>query len=103
MAVAHTQGTSTGTEKVERAVAKNQPWIEPMARLGYAAKGFVYALIGVLAALAAWNVHVGQKGNEMNQRGILNFLARQWFGTALLIAVAAGLAGYSLWRLISAA
>jgi hypothetical protein len=76
--------------------------MEGAARLGYAAKGVVYALIGVLAALAAANVHVGQQDNEMSQKGVINFLARQWYGTALLIAIAVGLGGYALWRLISA-
>jgi hypothetical protein len=101
MAIASQHANQPATD-TEKAVAKAQPWLEPAARLGYAAKGFVYALIGVLAALAAWNVHVGQRGDEMNQRGVLNFLTRQWYGTAVLIAIAVGLSGYALWRLISA-
>ena len=40
-------------EKVERAA---KAWIEPMARAGYASKGFVYFLIGILAVMAAFNL-----------------------------------------------
>jgi hypothetical protein len=102
MAVAPKQAVDHAVAHVEKAVAKASPWMEWAARLGYAAKGMVYALIGVLAALAAANVNVGQRDNEMSQKGVINFLARQWYGTALLIAIAVGLAGYALWRLISA-
>jgi hypothetical protein len=87
---------------VEKAVAKGQPWIEPFARFGYIAKGFVYLLVGGLTVLAATNIHVGQRGSELNQRGVLDFLARKTFGSILLLALAAGLAGYALWRFISA-
>jgi hypothetical protein len=87
---------------VEKAAAKVQPWVEPVARLGYAAKGLVYALIGVLSAFSAWHFHIGQRSDEMNQKGVINFLARQPFGSVVLIGIAVGLAGYALWRLLSA-
>lgn len=102
MAVAPQQTAAGAAAKVERAAAKAHPWVEPVARLGYIAKGLVYLLIGALALLAAWNVHIGQRGDEMNQQGVINFIARQTFGTILLIAIAVGLAGYSLWRLTCA-
>jgi hypothetical protein len=96
------QSASSPKDKVEKAVAKGQPWIEPFARFGYVAKGFLYLLIGGLVILASLNVHVGQRGDEANQRGVLDYLARQTLGSVLLIGVAVGLAGYSLWRVISA-
>ena len=30
-----------------------RPWIEPLARMGYAAKGIVYLMIGVMSGLFA--------------------------------------------------
>lgn len=101
MAVAQSSA-SDPTAKVHKAAAKAQPWLAPVARLGYAAKGLVYALIGVLAVFSAWNFHIGQRSDEMNQKGVINFLARQPFGSVLLVAIAVGLAGYALWRLIGA-
>jgi hypothetical protein len=68
------------------------------ARAGFVARGFVYALIGALAVCLA----VGLGGKATNQQGALETLARQPLGHVLLVAVAAGLAGYSCWRLVRA-
>src|SRR5829696_4397346 len=40
-------------EHAEEAARRASPWVERMARFGYAAKGVVYAVMGVLAVLAA--------------------------------------------------
>jgi hypothetical protein len=71
---------------------------ETFARAGFVARGFVYALIGALAVSLA----VGLGGKATNQQGALETVARKPLGHALLSAVAAGLAGYSLWRLVRA-
>jgi hypothetical protein len=68
------------------------------ARLGFVARGVIYALIGVLAVKLA----VGPGGTAANQRGALKTIADQPFGTVLLVLVAIGLAGYSLWRVLRA-
>lgn len=69
------------------------------ARAGFLARGLVYVLIGALAVgLAA-----GLGGKATNQQGALQTVARQPFGHVLLVAIAVGLAGYSLWRLFRAA
>ena len=69
------------------------------ARTGFVARGFVYSLIGALAVCLA----LGVGGKATNQQGALETVARQPLGHVLLVAVAAGLAGYSLWRLVRAA
>jgi hypothetical protein len=74
------------------------PWIERLGRLGYAAKGIVYLGVGVLAAEAA----VGAGGVATGSRGAMRHVRRLPFGDVLLIAVAVGLAGYALWRLVQA-
>lgn len=71
--------------------------IEQFARLGYAAKGLVYATIGFLTALAG--LHRG--GTTADRKDAIRFIARQPFGRALLFAVAAGLIGYAVWRVLS--
>lgn len=75
------------------------PAFEVFARAGFVARGFVYGLIGALAVCLA----LGVGGKTTSQQGALETVARQPLGHALLIAVAAGLAGYSLWRLVRAA
>ncbi len=72
--------------------------LDGMARFGYVAKGVVYAVIGILAAMAALHLG-GQTGGS--QEALKSFLT-QPFGRTLLGIVGLGLAGYSLWRLIQA-
>lgn len=71
---------------------------EWLARAGFVARGLIYGIIGVLAIKLA----IGAGGATTNQRGAMEAIANQPFGTVLLILVAIGLAGYSLWRLVHA-
>jgi hypothetical protein len=72
---------------------------EGFARMGFVARGVVYALVGALAVCLA----VGLGGKATNQQGAFETVDHQPFGHALLVVLAAGLAGYSLWRLVRAA
>ncbi|HET9039816.1 MAG TPA: DUF1206 domain-containing protein [Gemmatimonadales bacterium] len=74
-------------------------WVDRFARAGYAAKGVVYLLIGVLAVQAA----AGAGGRTTGTSGALHVLLRQPFGRGILALVAVGLAGYAAWRLYCAA
>ncbi|MGN6257201.1 MAG: DUF1206 domain-containing protein [Solirubrobacterales bacterium] len=80
----------------ELAHAKTLGWL---ARAGLVARGVVYLVIGVLALKLA----LGDGGKATNQTGALKTIAGQSFGEALLVLLAIGLAGYSLWRLLRAA
>jgi hypothetical protein len=73
--------------------------LEWLARAGLVARGVIYAIIGILAIKLA----LGDGGKTTNQNGALDTIARQPFGKVLLIIVAVGLGGYSLWRLVRAA
>ncbi len=68
--------------------------VEWAARLGYGAKGVVYAVVGALALQQA----VGQGGDVGGTREALQEIASGPFGTTLLAIVALGLAGYAVWR-----
>jgi hypothetical protein len=70
-----------------------------LARFGLVARGLVYLIIGVLALKLA----LGDGGAATDQQGALKTISNQSFGELLLILVAIGLAGYSLWRLTRAA
>jgi hypothetical protein len=72
---------------------------EWLARAGFVARGVIYAIIGILAIKLA----LGVGGKATNQQGALRTIAHQPLGKVLLVAVAIGLAGYSLWRLTRAA
>lgn len=73
-------------------------WIEPLARLGFAAKGLVYLVIGGLALQVAF----GSGGKTTDARGALYEIANQPYGQILLGVVAVGLFAYALWRLVEA-
>jgi hypothetical protein len=73
---------------------------EALTRLGFVARGAVYAIIGLLAIQVA--IH-GGSSRPTNQRGALETIQKQPFGHWLLIAVAVGLGGYALWRFVQAA
>lgn len=72
--------------------------VEKLARFGYATKGIVYGLIGLLALLAAF----GSGGGITNNEGVLQTIGSQPFGKALLALVGLGLAAYAFWKLIQA-
>lgn len=74
------------------------PWIRWLARFGFAAKGIVYIIIGGIAANTAFQAAGRVEGSE----GALQTILRQPFGRILLGAVAVGLAGYALWKLVEA-
>jgi hypothetical protein len=73
------------------------PWIEKLARAGYFARGVVYVIVAWIALQAA----LGNR-RTAGPEGALTEVFRQPFGKALLIVLAAGLAGYALWRFVQA-
>ena len=81
-------------ERIEQAA---QPWVEPLARLGLAARGLVYAVVGILAVRVAL-----EKPEEADRRGALEAVGRQPFGKVLLVVMAVGFGGYALWRYLQA-
>ncbi|EDX84826.1 conserved domain protein [Synechococcus sp. PCC 7335] len=73
-------------------------WIEFLARFGYAAKGVIYALVGILAIQAAFN----WGGKVTGSTGAFETIASQPFGKVMLFIVGVGLVGYVIWRLVAA-
>lgn len=68
------------------------------ARIGYAVRGIVYVLIGLLAI----ELSTGHGGKTTDQTGALQAINQQPFGRFLLAAVAIGLFGYAIWSLFQA-
>src|SRR5215207_9695433 len=71
-----------------------RPWMERLARLGYATEGAMYTLIGLLAARVAF----GTGEHATGQRGALEIIAGSPFGGVLVGLIALGFLGYALWR-----
>lgn len=72
-------------------------WIERFARIGYAAKGAVYLIVGFVSAQAAF-----QAGQATGSKGALRTVLDEPFGQVLLGLLAVGLAGYAAWRFVQA-
>jgi hypothetical protein len=91
-----TRGTfeqaARGVEQAARTAGR--PWVEPLARFGYAARGVVYAFIGVLAVQAAFF----GRGQTTGAEGAIQSIADQ--SKLLLVLIAIGLFGYALWRFV---
>jgi fumarate reductase subunit D len=82
-----------GGEEIAR--SRGFEWV---ARSGFVARGLIYGIIGILAIQVA----LGVGGTTTNQQGAMKTIAHQPFGKVLLILVAIGLVGYTLWRLLHA-
>jgi hypothetical protein len=80
--------------QAKNAARSARPWMERLARLGYATEGAMYTLIGLLAA----GVVFGTGGHATGQRGALEIVAGSPFGGALVGLIALGFLGYALWR-----
>lgn len=75
------------------------PFLDRLVRLGYLAKGLIYALIGVLAL----RVGIGMRGGRLTDpSGVLMTLLRKPFGEVLLLLIAIGILAYSLYYIVEA-
>jgi hypothetical protein len=73
-------------------------WVDRLARFGYAAKGIVYSLIGLLAVQTV----IGAGGQTTDAQGALKTISRQPLGQFLLLLIGIGLIGYVVWRFVQA-
>ncbi len=73
-------------------------WVERLVRLGYLMRGVLYIVIGLVAV----QVVLGTRTAPADTTGAIQEIGRQPYGQFLLILMAVGLAGYSLWGFIRA-
>jgi hypothetical protein len=74
------------------------PWVERLARMGYAAKGILYLTVGLLAGQEA----IGRQGRALDTQGALRVVHHVTLGRVVLLVIAAGLLGYAVWRIVEA-
>lgn len=72
--------------------------IEPIARVGLAARGTLYIVVGVLAMKAA----AGSGGRTTDARGAVDEVGRLFAGDLLLLLLALGLTAFFVWRAVQA-
>jgi hypothetical protein len=91
-------------ERLERWIAEltgdfvSSPWFDRLARFGYASKGAVFGIVGVLAISRG----LGSHGDAEDTPGALEALQELPLHEGLLVLLALGLAGYALWRMVQA-
>ncbi|MEU2226416.1 DUF1206 domain-containing protein [Streptomyces sp. NPDC018347] len=87
-----------GRERARRAADSRAMAVA--ARSGFAARGLIYVLVGVIASQIAFGGDGG--GHQADRGGALDELAGRPFGSALLWVVGVALGGMALWRLSEA-
>lgn len=73
--------------------------VEGLARMGLAARGVVWLIVGLLAGQVA----LGNGEERTDRTGALSAIAEKPFGSVLLVLLAIGFLGYGGWRLLEAA
>jgi hypothetical protein len=98
-----TSGASSAPMHLSSLEAVPHPEAHPpfrfLVKLGYAVKGLVYGILGVLAL----RVGISDGGRLAGEHEAMKEVARHSFGDAALVVVGGGLAFYALWRFIEAA
>jgi hypothetical protein len=93
-----TPTTARASAEGSARAAANSKSMDRLARLGFLAKGLVYALIGLLAVQVAFGDQ-----ERADQKGALQALAEKPGGEIVLWLMVVGFAAYALWRFSEAA
>jgi hypothetical protein len=86
-----------GANTLKRAAGNSQ--LELLERLGYAVRGLLYAVMGILVLRIALGIGGGQ---ATDLSGSIVYVIGNPFGKLVLIVVVIGLAAYSLWGFVRA-
>ncbi|MEK0097999.1 DUF1206 domain-containing protein [Streptomyces sp. A475] len=95
-----TTGSATGRGRRQARRAANSTAVSGAARAGFAARGVIYVLIGVLSLRIAFS---DGGGEQADRGGAIAEIAEKPFGTVLLWLLGTALVGMALWRLTEAA
>ena len=90
--------SNTATEAAADALPSKYEAVVRAGRVAIGTQGVLYMILGLLA----FQVATGDRSAKPSQKGAIEALARQPFGTVLLVFVAVGLACHAAWRLLLA-
>lgn len=91
------EGISSEVARASRQAGRSR-WLGWLGRIGLAAKGISYLLVGTLALLLA----TGAGGRAAGREGALEAIADESYGAVTLVVLAAGFFAYAAWRLAQA-
>ena len=83
----------------KKTIRQIKPWVSLVARIGFAAKGTIYLMIGLLAVTYA----VGVTDKVEDMAGTIEVVSQKPFGAIALLLLAFGLLNYGLWNAVQAA
>ena len=86
------------TRVAKKTVRKIKPWVDLIARIGFAGKGTVYVVLGLFAV----GVTIGVTHEVEDLAGIIGKVAEKPWGAAGLLLLAFGLLNYSVWNAVQA-
>jgi hypothetical protein len=89
-----------GSEAAEEFIRRHD-WLIRFGRIGWAAKGVVYLLIGVLAFTIAAKPFAPTADGQADPSGAVATIAQQPFGGVLMWVMALGLLTYAAWRIVT--
>jgi hypothetical protein len=94
---------TAGHEGVERAEgaarrAGDSHWIDKLARVGFAARGLTYIIVGYIA----FQIAFGGSSRQASRNGAFHAIADKSWGPALLWVMTIGFFGMAAWRLTEA-
>lgn len=87
----HSPGRATGQARHPATRAAHSDWVEILARLGFAAKGVVYMIVGVLAVQAAFGSGGGGGTQTVTAKVLSNPFGAWLVGLAGVAVIAYGL------------
>lgn len=92
-------------EKIDKTVEAAEeivrhPFVKKLAEFGFYTKGFLFAVIGLLAILVAF----GERGEKLaDPTGALSRIAQAPFGRVILIIFIVGAIGHGVWNILRGA
>jgi hypothetical protein len=98
MTTAHRATHSAQQASYAASRALDSDWLQAVGRLGWVAKAAIYTVFGLLA----FQVAKGTTNEEADPSGAVHQIAQSGAGRAVLVALAAGLVLYAMWRLACA-
>jgi Domain of Unknown Function (DUF1206) len=90
---------ATSARRATQIAERSRPF-QWLVRAGFVGRGITYGMIGALALALA--LGAGTMGAAPNQQGALSVIARSIVGRIALVAIAAGLLAYALWKFTQA-